>query len=303
MKNCETKIPLNKALGWILISVLLILGSTTLGVLYFQFIKESHGSDDAYRIVAIVQTTPDQVSLKNAYLAELLDLSVDQSTNLYRFNSSEARRKLLSSPLIKEANVKRIKPGTVYVDYILRKPVAFLADFSNTAVDIEGAPFPFYPFFTPKRLPEIYLGSSLPENISLESCWRKPLQTKEMALALEVLSYIAKNKGAEMAHVRRIDVSRAYASSCGQRQIVLNLEEQVEIENKGRTALFAFPYILRLNCDNYQQSLANFHVIHDHLMQQELKWPADDIKGLVKQPTRIIDLRLPHLAYMATSES
>ena len=152
------KLHLRKALLWILLSVFFITGSSAAALVYFQYVREKQKLDPANNIVAIVQTSSDVEGLRTVYLAELLNLSVDRPTNLYSFNSKEARQKLLSSPLIKDANVRKIRPGTCHVDYTLRKPIAFIGDYTNTAIDANGVVFPFKPFFTPKILPSLYLG-------------------------------------------------------------------------------------------------------------------------------------------------
>lgn len=294
----KEKIPLNQALFWILLSTLLVSGTAAIGLLYYQYIKEIHANDDAYRIVAIVQTVPENEGLKTVYLAELLDLSLDKPLNLYRFNTKEATRKLLSSPLIKEARVKKIRPGTIYVDYIMRSPIAFLADYSNTVIDGEKYLFPYKPFFTPKRLPEIYLGASLSDR-SNDILWGVPVEGEPVELALSLLHYLQKKFGHEACQVKRIDVSKAYASSCGQREIILMLEEQMEHTVKGKTRHYQFPRILRLNTESYLQGLANYRVLQKHLLKQELSTLAANDKALVKQPVRIFDLRLSHLAFVS----
>jgi hypothetical protein len=291
------KVPLNKALVWILVSVGLISGSAFFGVIYYQHIKELYGNDDQFRIVAVVQTTPEQESLKTVYLAELMDLSVDRPLNLYRFNGRDARRKLLASPLIKEARVKRIRPGTVYVDYSLRKPIAFLSDYTNTALDAEGFAFPFKPFFTPKRLPEIILGVPIGEKSVTNSIWGQQIKSKEMELALGLMQHLQKIGGIEASFVRSIDVSDAFATSLGQRQIVLVLEEQIEKNLNGKVIFQTLPQIVRLNSEHYKQSLANYKILREEIGKQD---DLVDTSVIKKLPTRIIDLRLPHLGYISS---
>ena len=294
----KEKIPLNQALFWILLSTLLVSGTAAIGFLYYQYIKEIHGSDDSYRIVAIMQTVPENEGLKTVYLAELLELSLDKPQNLYRFSTKDATRKLLSSPLIKEVHIKKIRPGTIYVDYAMRNPIAFVIDFSNTMIDGEKYLFPYKPFFTPKRLPEIYLGNSFAES-KKESLWGVPLEGEHVDLALSLLNYLQKNFCNEICQVKRIDVSKAFASSCGQREIILMLEEQVEQTIKGKTTRYLFPRILRLNSENYMQGLANYVVLREHLARRELSsLPASD-NVLVTQATRIFDMRLSQLAFVS----
>ena len=129
-----------------------------MGWLYFLHLKERRMQDDQYRIVAIVQSTPQADSLKTAYLAEILDLSLDRPANLYQFDSDEGVLTLLSNSLIKEASIRKIHPGTLLISYQMRTPVAYVGEYANTVIDEEGVLFPFRPFFTPKRLPVLYLG-------------------------------------------------------------------------------------------------------------------------------------------------
>ena len=96
-----TKMPFSRSLIWILVSTLLISGSAFMGWLYFLHVKERRLHDDQYRIVAIIQSTPQADALKTLYLAELLGLSLDRPINLYQFNAKEAAQTLLSHPLIK----------------------------------------------------------------------------------------------------------------------------------------------------------------------------------------------------------
>lgn len=300
-KDSKVKLPLNEALFWILLSTLFVSGTAGLGLLYFQYIKEMHAQDDTYRIVAIVQTTPEPEALKTIYLAELLELSVDQPTNLYRFNTKEARRRLLASPLIKEAFVKKIRPGTVYVDYVVRKPIAFLTDYTNTVMDAEGVLFPYKPFFTPKKLPEVYLGIQQPIDQAPLNPWGRPVQGKQMELALSLLQHLNANYCSETISVRRIDVSKAYAPSCGQRQIVVELENQLIKESNNQLTTTLCSHILRLSTDSYLQGLANYAVLRDHLRQQQDLKPHVEapLPDTVRKETKIFDLRLSQLAFIS----
>src|SRR5206468_998734 len=78
--------------------------------------------------------------------------------NLYALDLKEAAKALLSSPLIRNAKVKRLPPNTLYVEYEVRKPVCWLADYKNVAIDQEGYLLPGAPFYPPQQMPEIYLG-------------------------------------------------------------------------------------------------------------------------------------------------
>lgn len=274
--------PFNRALIWILVSTLLISGSALMGWLYYLHMRERRLHDDQYRLVAIVQSTPQAEALKTVYLAEILDLSLDRPVNLYQFSAKEAENILLAHPLIKKAMVKKILPGTIYIDYETRFPAAYLGDYLNTAIDEEGYLFPFHPFFTPKRLPVIYLGLDQ-QKIAWGSC----LKEQMLQLTWDVLREFDQLQLPQF-YLKQLDMTQAYAESYGQRQIVLIVED---INQDWRQAIDANSQVyLRLNTEDYAQSLRNFRTLYLASFQQ----PALYLEG---QPA-IIDLRIPHLAFI-----
>ncbi len=220
----DDKIPVSRALVRILVSTLLISGTAFMGWLYYLHIKNYRLSAEQYHIVAIIQSTPQTETLKTVYLAELLNLSLDKPVNLFRFSIKEAERQLLSSPLIQIATIKKILPGTLYIDYEMRVPVAYLGDYANTALDEEGSLFPYHPFFTPKRLPTLYFGLDQ-EQIT----WGSSLQGQtSFELAFAILQYLrqpGKEGFQERYYIKQLDLSQSQADSYGQRQIVVILEE------------------------------------------------------------------------------
>lgn len=295
MSETNTKIPFRTALIWILLSTLFISGSAGIGLLYYHHIKRQRFQQPQYNIVAIVQTTPDKERLKTIYLAELLHLSVDNPTNIFRLNSREAQRTLMSSSLITSARVKKILPGTVYIDYTLRKPVAYLLDYTNTVVDYKAVAFPFNPFFTPKRLPEIYLGMG-DRSILI---WGKQIKGVKSRLALYLLDLITENCCKENSFLTRVDVSNVLADSYGQRQIIIMIEDHVEKNTVDKnTTKIIIPQVLRLSVDNYRQELANYLALRPIVHEQVLNTLAEKSEKMIRVPSQIIDLRIPDLAYI-----
>lgn len=265
------KVPFSQALLWILLSTLLISGSAFMGWLYYLQARERRLHDEQYRIVAIIQKSPQKEELKTMYLAELLDLSIDRPANLYRFNCAEGEQKLLASPLIKSAVIKKIRPGTLFIDYQMRVPAAYLGNRRNTAIDEEGSLFPFRPFFTPKILPSIYLG--LDEE---EVQWGKNLGNRnDFKLAMNVLKKLELLRSQSVV-VNRIDVSQAFADSFGKRQVVVVLEEKAGSSRQT---------YLRLNPDQVTQNLKNYETLRAY-------------EGSKNYKVRIVDLRIPHLAFI-----
>lgn len=232
----KSDLPLSKALLWIVASTLLFSGTFWIGYAVYRVYFNTRAHDHHYDLAAIVQTNLKRDMLKTAFLAELLDLSADRPKNLYRLDLKEARQNLRAFALIKKATLKRIPPGTLYIDYEMRTPIAYLRDCSNTAIDEEGYLFPFKPFFSPKKLPEIYVGQW--DGTGRLTCPKWHLAQKVLREAtLRGLDPIA------------LDVSRAHAESFGQRQILLTLQA---LEST---------YLLRLTPHNFEKGLQQFALV------------------------------------------
>jgi hypothetical protein len=275
-----TSLPLSKALLRIILSVLLISGPCALALSLYQHFRQKQRLDPSFTIVAVVQTSPESEGLKTVYFTELLGLSIDHPKNLYDFSIAEAEQKLLHSPLIKEAKVRKIRPGTIHVDYQLRKPIAFLADYTNTALDEEGFIFPFKPFFTPKKLPEIYLGG-LHEKGAL---WGVQLADDNLQLAFELIRLADRHCCDACSSLLKIDLSRLHAASAGRSQIVMVFEERSSPSK-------IFTHTLRLTSKNILQELANYCTLRDYFR-----------KNPKSQKNSLIDLRLANLAFIGPDE-
>lgn len=246
-------------------------------------------SSEKYKITAIIQTGPEKEALKTAYLAELLGLSVDHPQNLYAFDLKEGEKKLLSSPLIKKAEIKRLPPSTLYIDYEIRKPIAYLADFENAGIDEEGYVFPIEPFFSPKRVPEIYLG--LPEKNEF------PIKGPYLDLALNILKFLESAPWEEGLQVLRIDVSSAFEPSLGRREVVLTTEEEISMRNEKGRIFCKFPKIIRLCPKDYDRQLVNFFKLQKTMMDDYRRQITSLQSGGSFSP-RIVDLRIPQLAFV-----
>ncbi len=266
-------------------------------------------SDERYKIAAIVQTGPEKEALKTSYLAELLGLSSDKPAMLYAFDLKEARRKLLACPLISEAKVARVPPATIYVDYTVRKPIAWLVDYENIGLDRDGYLFPIAPFFTPKHLPEIYLGlppfGAEADGLGRKGgSWQTPVQNKHLRLAFEILQVLKDAPWREGLRIKRIDVSNAFSSSYGQREIVLFTEEEAVFRDQDKETVCLFPKILRLPQKDYARQLGNFLSLRKAMLEDYQK----QIHRLscetspVRFAPRIIDLRIPQLAFVQNSK-
>ena len=233
---------------------LICIGSFYLILSYF-----SNGPSPCLPIRFIAQTGPVKEGLKTDDLAEILDLSADQPRSL---SAAEAEKTLKKNPLIKSVSAAYWAPETLYIDYTLRHPIFVLGDFENIGVDSDGFFFPLRPYFTPKKLPELYLG--LTERADLDC----PLGEKERTLAHHFLAYFKEN-------LKRIDLSKIEASSLGKREIVVILEP-----------LCAPLQIVRLSPKRYREQLRDYEKLKPHIPPEAM----------------VIDLRIPNLAYLSRAQ-
>lgn len=232
----EKRLSITQALLWILASMVFGTGGT-------WALHRHHLAKQATRAIQrdspllwIAQTGAQCEGLQTTYLAQLLDLSCDRPTRCGAFDLDKARVQLLNSPLITDAQLRLLNPHTLQITYQVRRPIAWVYDFENRAMDASGAIFPVSPFLSPKQLPEIYLGVHSMEQVAV--------QTKRVELALALLALAPK-----LRTVRRIDVANAFESSLGRQQIVLVLDDA----------------ILRLSPRTYAQQLGNYLKLREHL--------------------------------------
>ncbi|MDN3505012.1 MAG: FtsQ-type POTRA domain-containing protein [Rhabdochlamydiaceae bacterium] len=245
--------------------------------------------DPKFLIQEIVQTGPQKEALSTQYIAQLLELSADKPTHMVFFDEKMAEAKLLRSPLIKYCQVKKMLPSTIYVDYELRSPIAIIGDYQNIAMDEEENLFPLKPFFTPQVIPEIYLGVNEVDDFELDLA---------LPLALKVLTEGKNQFSSTRLKIIRIDVSRAFLSSLGQKEIVAKLEDELHYGNKS----FTFTYLLRLNCKEYKQNMRQFFALRKELLKEQKKYCSefDDASESKFYFTKTIDLRIDSLAYINT---
>lgn len=296
-----TTLSFREALFRIALSTLCISGSAALGLSYYRHLQSAKALDPKYHIVALVQTGPEREQLKTVYLAELLDLSIDRPRNLLSFDVEEAEKKLMATPLIKRATLKKVSPGTVYIDYMIRKPMAFSGDYSNTAIDEEGVLIPFKPFFTPKKLPEIVIRSHSLEPLEAPTAlWGTSVAGPEFEQALAIIKYCNEKCASRGSKLTKVDVSNAAAPSDGQREIVLEFEEFFGGTQANYFKPQLFPILIRLNENGMMQSLDRYFLIRDQLIGKVF---AQAVQGKELLQPRfdpvVVDLRIADLAFIS----
>ncbi|MBM3191928.1 MAG: FtsQ-type POTRA domain-containing protein [Chlamydiae bacterium] len=276
------QLPLRVALLWIVASTFLITGSGySLFKKFLNPLTITVSKDD--RILEILQTGPQRDRLTVDQLAEILGLAQDIPTSLQSFDLKKAEEALLTLPVLKEVHVEKLFPHTLYIDYTMREPVAFVYDYENMAIDEAGYVFPFSPFYSPKMFPEIYFGKTLAKEIEQG----KPLQGKELDLALHLVELLQPITMQEPLFLKRVDVSQAFHKSFGRQEIVIEITH--EALAFPLTASQKFLHYLRLSPQSYNQQLGNYFVLHKELM---LGAPSKQV------PIRVIDLRMEGMAFI-----
>lgn len=193
---------LSKSIGVILGVTFLINAPLWGGWLLYKKLQQKKRQDPAYVVTAIESETEGDEILRPEIIAEWLNLSSEKKVNLYAINPKKAAAWLRKQMIVKSVSVTRKPPSTLVVHSEIRKPVAFVGERSNIAIDKEGNVFPFHPFYTPKKLPKLYIGKK--ENFSV---------------AQRVLEWFLE-KGL-LGSVDTIDVRNAKAPSLGEREVVI----------------------------------------------------------------------------------
>lgn len=286
----EKKIPAKRAFFWIGCSLLFVTGSVLLGGVIYLYRQKQQMVDPAYAISTFVLEEPSRDPLKGSYLAELLDLSEDQPTNINQFQIEYGEKKLSESPVIKQAKIHKIPPSALYISYSVREPIAYLGNFQNAALDREGVLFPVIPYFTPKKIPKIYLSSH-------ERKWGEKIEGEEIDLALSLLEKLQKFPYSKGMEVMEIDVSNSFSESLGKREIMVRVEEKSEREENGRSILSISPRFIRISTQNVRNALENYLVLREYLWKEEEMETISTNEPLYVAPATVIDLRVPKIGY------
>ena len=286
------KLPLTQALLWIVVSMFFSVAIFS----FYRKVVTAKGREISYEpiVSSIIQTGSHREALSTEYLAEILALSSDKPLRVKDLDCKKMEDRLLSSPLISQANVKLMKPGTLYIDYAVRQPVAFLEDYENTAIDRQGFAFPFNPFFSPKKLPSFYLG--MEESLD----WRQNLSSEKLNLCFEILSCVSDFSVCDQFPVQRIDVSQAFSPSYGRREVVVTVEDVFMRHKEGRDVEYHQKRFLRLHPKQFAKELANYLTLRKQLLETEGKEERSPSlqESALYLKDKVIDLRLDQLAFI-----
>lgn len=186
----------------VILSLVLVSGVPWGTYLGYKWYVHHLQQDDKYILKAIVTKPEGYHTLPSAFFSEKLGLSIDKPINLYRFPLDQAEARLKAFHVFKKVRISRIPPSSLLIEYELRNPQFLLQTLSNTAIDQEGTVFPYYPFFSPKKLPELRL--------SKDVAWGDRV---DISIPLKLIE--------SLSNVKAIDVSKMDLDSLGEQEVVL----------------------------------------------------------------------------------
>jgi hypothetical protein len=294
-------LPLLRSLIVIFLVTFFVSGGGALLFWGYQQVMISKEKDPNYNLHYIEQEALEGQPFRTIHLGQLLGINNQEAINLYRFDTEAAAKLLLSSWLFRSVAVWKRFPDTLHMEYLPRIPYAYLADYENTAFDEEGYLFPMKPFYTPKRLPKIYLGQgpqllselgSFQEGRYRSYPWGGRLTGKKLELAKELISYFNNKHIFPNTYVKWIDLSFAHEGSWSSREIILELEiyrGRYQGETQDPTTPIAVTRTLRLSHQNYLRQLASYRTLAIHLDQRDAS-------------KTLIDLRIDGLAFFREKE-
>lgn len=247
------------AIFFITLFTLFVASSFIFSKTLFRLVFSRH----CFQITTLLQHAKSEDFLPTPFLEELLDLSQDHPVILFTADTEEMEKKLMDTHAIKWAKVEKRGLNQLSVTYEMRRPFAIASDFENTYVDDEGALFAAHPFFSPKKLAEIYFG----EEIKPSEVWKSHIAKEKMALAKEIVKLLSKAK------VKTIDLSHLHEESLAQREIDLVFQDGT---------------CVRLNPTQWKRQLENFAYLK-----------REYLKG--KKGPFTIDMRLVNVAFCELS--
>lgn len=189
MDQETNKLPLLYALGWIIFSCIVISGSAAAALFFWQSHYEKNAADAQYTLQKLV--TNNHVA-PLSYFSQVLALQ--NETNLYRFSTTAAEKKLLELPFLKKVSIKKKYPDTLVIDYQMRIPIFELNE--GMLIDEEGVVFSNVFFEDNEKLPKVVF-----------------TQMEGFELAKKIC--------AALGPVDEMDLTNAFAPRMGKREVVV----------------------------------------------------------------------------------
>lgn len=242
-------VSVGKAIAFIIGVTLAISGSTAIGVILHSYNVKVKINDPDYQARALVQRSAGRYHLPTSALIELLDLSIDQPKHLYSIDVDTASKHLSTLGIFKHIQITKIPPETILVEYELRDPIAYLDDLANTAIDSELVAFPFFPYYTPKKMPKLHLNKG-------DIKWNTSITDHESAdFIRDLLTHIDKYT-AQDEKISWIDISSTMQNENPLQEIVLGIDAKTK-------------KWVRVRAENFQDQLNQYLNYHSQIQEWE----------------------------------
>lgn len=183
----------------------------------WQHEKRIHDPRWTVRKIAARPLTSD--TLPHCVLAEVLHLHTSSQVSLFAVQPKQVASSLLKCPAIESARSWRLLPGTLGIEYALRKPIAHIAGVHNVVIDRTKHVFWETPFYAPKRLPSLVC--PVERVTTLEDLQQKITSLDEVSLGLDVLNILTPLARRTGLAVESIDVQRCKEQSIFRREIIV----------------------------------------------------------------------------------
>jgi len=230
------RISLAKAIRLWVISVGITLSIGLVGLMLWREWEQQRCHQDHFQLHRILQTGPEVEALRTQHLAEICGLSENRPVNLYGVSLKYLQQRLIETPWIQEATLRRRPPDTLEIIYTLRQPIAILADLDNALIDRQGAIIPYQPFLRARKLPYLWVGLSK----SAMSPWGKKIWgTTLQGMPLEIWDAIIKHPVWSECSLLGVDASKISSPDYGRREIIL--EVQLNSPQKSRSFWIRLP--------------------------------------------------------------
>jgi len=164
-------------------------------------------------LTTLIQKTHGLDSVSARFFSDYLGLyPYGMPLKIKRLDAKKIEKKLRDFPIFQDVDVEFTPQGELLVTYDLRKPLFYLRDYNNCALDFEGRVLPLVPFYSPKKLPHIYLGLQ-------RLLWN---QSHDIELASSIIRYFNHDR-LQLFELKLIDLSKLKALVPSHREVILTL--------------------------------------------------------------------------------
>lgn len=199
----------------------------------FLFGKKTQTST---RLTTLIQKTPTIQTLSPRFFSNYLGLNpCGKNIDIRKLDITKINKKLKQFPIFKNIHAEFTKDKELLLSYHLRNPCYLLKDYSNCAIDEEGYVIPLNPYYSPKKLPYLYIGIA-------ELSWS---QSYHIDLAHQVVDFFINHKIDQLS-IAMIDLSRMRSNIKSHHEVIVTVEFLDKV------------HYLRLNPANIEKALTRY---------------------------------------------